>query len=1026
MTDLKRTHSVNVILAALIILSAACSMASAAPGRWEQEISGEGWRLWLDTSAVWYDDEIYLPPVDVSRLPVNPPTCGWDGLEEEYFKAVRVPGTVEEHYWGAIGGAIPDVGGDYRGVSWWSTMFTLDPDLRGKRILIDFESVNLRAEVFVNRKLVGYDVIGNTPFQVDATEAVVFDRPNRINVRITDPVGNFSWNDNILMRWGENLIPAVHGFGGITGPVVVKAVDEVDITDIYVQNQPDPKKVKVFVTLRNTAAAGKGDVTLAIHEWKNPAAEVWRKSRTVDLPSGETVVEFSASPRNVKLWELAGHTNLKQAHLYEASVTFEDSGSGAMDAMSRRFGFRFFTVGEKNGDKRFYLNGKRVLLIAAMTRGFWPKNGIFATPEMAERDMETLVDMGFNMMLLHRAIGQPPVMDYADRMGLMTYEEPGGFMVLYNREDDIDGPDEQALLLRREKLRRMVIRDRSCPSMMIYNLKNEARKAPTEDDTECLRMVHELDPSRIITYNSDRNREIDWNEKVDPDPFKQHMLPFEDEIRYRGWWDHHHWFAWAGHVDFNYENPRFYLRGVINGPTAPARSDSLLRLDESEIIFWGEEGAFGTMVRLGKIHDRLMAEAPTGFREMEHIDWYNAYNEFLDETGFRAAYPTVDDLTMSLGRNLHYFHGRNLENVRMSNIADGYNLNGWASASTRTDVVDMYRNPTADPSILRYYTQPLYVAVKLRDKVLPAGSVPVADFWLINENDLKGKAVLEVRFEGPGGVDMFGRTYDVSVLGGEEFGQLLLEGVEFPAISATGYYTVRARIVQDGTVRATGFDDIFAVTAPGSRRVPGSVAVMEHDGAVAGWLGEIGGSPVRSYSKGMADADCIIVGSHEFDDGDTDIFTDILDRVENGATLIVLEGADEWAGRMNERLRRKPPVYQGEGIVRFGNRGRLFTTYSPYLSGLPQGEGMNWEYQCFYQTGNVSGLDLHPWGCDFIVCMAGQHTKDILTSLSRTDVGEGQVILSTLNIIPELDSHEPQAAVAKNLLLNLIEYSRME
>ncbi len=48
------------------------------------------------------------------------------------------------------------------------------------------------------------------------------------------------------------------------------------------------------------------------------------------------------------------------------------------DSKSQRFGFRWFDIGEKDGDQRFYLNGKRVFILAAMTRGFWPKNGIFA------------------------------------------------------------------------------------------------------------------------------------------------------------------------------------------------------------------------------------------------------------------------------------------------------------------------------------------------------------------------------------------------------------------------------------------------------------------------------------------------------------------------------------------------------------------------------------------------------------------------------------------------------------------------
>ena len=262
-------------------------------------------------------------------------------------------------------------------------------------------------------------------------------------------------------------------------------------------------------------------------------------------------------------------------------------------------------------------------------------------------------------------------------------------------------------------------------------------------------MVHDLDPSRIITYNSGNdlnNRNADYYTIKANDPMELHMLPFNPSLIYGGWYDHHHWYAYSGYTDEMYRNPLFYLRGVIDGAAIPLLTDSLYRLDKSKVIFHGEEGAFSTIVRLQKIKEELDHTGSTGFRELEHLDWFNTYDKFLDETGFRKAYPNVDSLTVSLGRNLHYFHGRNIENVRMSNIADAYNMNGWGSASTRTDVVDMYRNPTSNVSIINHYTQPLYIAVKLRNKVVPVGTAPVADFFIINEENLKGKHTLSVVF----------------------------------------------------------------------------------------------------------------------------------------------------------------------------------------------------------------------------------------------------------------------------------------
>ncbi|HZG25093.1 MAG TPA: glycoside hydrolase family 2 TIM barrel-domain containing protein [Chitinophagaceae bacterium] len=1009
-------------LLALVLLS---GNLFAQQGRTEKELSGAGWSLWLDRGALWYDDSIFLPPVDISKLPVNAPTIGWEKLPAAANLKVNVPGTVEEHYWGEIGGAVQDTGGNYIGVSWWSRTFDLDPSLQGKRISLYFQSVNLRAEVFVNGKLVGYDVIGNTPFEVNATDAVQFGKENRLDVRITDPVGNFSWDDNILMRWGKNLIPAVHGFGGITGTITLRATDPVSIEDIYVQNQPNPKKVNVAVTLNNVSGSPqKGQLDITFAEKDKPAAVVFTKSIPVTVAGDSQTVSFAATVPQAKLWELSEGREVKEANVYEAKVVFTSTDKKMSDSKSQRFGFRWFDVAMKDNDKRFYLNGKRVFMLAAMTRGIWPKNGIFPTPEMARRDMNALIDFGLNTMLMHRAIGQPLVIDYSDSAGLFTYEEPGGYRIMPNKNDNITAPDEQSRDLRREKLRRMVIRDRSFPSMVIYNLKNEENIPPNEFDIKDMQMVHRLDPSRILTYNSGSDVGQDYHRIVPNDPFKLHILPFNSRLQYGGWWDQHHWFGASGYIDEMYRNPRFYLRGVVNSARTLLMEDSLYRLDKKEIIFFGEEGAFGAMVRLEKIKEELDGTSATGYREQEHLDWFRHYNQFLDETGFRKSFPSVDSLTLSLGRNLHYFHGRNIENVRLSNIADAYNMNGWASESTRTDVVDAYRYPTADPSIIRYYTQPLYVAVKLRSKVVPLGTSPVADFYIINQKDLKGKHTLAITFTDPGGTAVFTKKVDVNVSGGETFGQLLAENIQLPAIKEAGYYKVNASLDAGGTSRVQGFDDLYAVDETGDMTTAGNISVMEKDTIVSNFLASKG---IRAGVYGRdSKADVIIIGNVDSSSVSPAAVQELMNKVKEGARLVVLEHADVFASAVSNMLKTRPYIYEGGGIINWAGSGRLFVGQSPVLKGLPQSQGMSWEYQCFYKTKDVgtnrlvSGLRLNNWKSELIVALGNQGYKDILASLVRFPVGKGSVMLSTLNILPNLQTTESTSAVAKRLFLNML------
>ncbi|MFC1606696.1 glycoside hydrolase family 2 protein [Candidatus Latescibacterota bacterium] len=984
----------------------------AQSGRVERELSGSGWKLWLDRDADWKNDPIFLPPVDIAQLPVNTPTCGWDALDEQYDRVVDVPCTVEEHFWGVNGNPI-GTAGDFRGVSWWSRTFTLDSLMKNGRLILAFGAVNLRAEVFVNRKLVGYDVIGNTPFEVDITFDVNRSGENRLDIRITDPCGNFNWNDNDVYRWGSHDVPAVHGFGGITGKIYLRRTDAFHVDDVYVENKPDPSEAEVFVTIGNSVEyLQNGTVTVTIHEWNDPSNIIWEKSVKVAVPPEGKKLSLYVKGIKPKLW------GIREPNLYVASVEYRNGDGMWVDTMDRRFGFRWFDVGEKNGDKRFYLNGKRVFLFCAMTRGYWGKNGIFPTDEMTHREMEVMKLFNYNTMLFHRAIGPEAIIKACEEEGFLTYEEPSGYRCLPE-------PDDETMAWRREKLRRMIMRERSSPSMVIYNLKNEAQKPPSDDDIANLRLIQKLDPGRIATYNSDRNRDpgVKQTDRVENDPYKLHVLPFDDTFHY-DWFDHHHWFRYPGYIDDCYENPRFFLRGVINSATSVAPSDSLHSLDPGEIIFWGEEGQWGTIMRLQKIKEELAKSGSTGWREKELLSWYDYYDRFLDESGFRSSFPSVDDLTMSIGRNLHYFHGRILENVRMGNVSDAYNLNGWAAPTTSEDIVSTYRYPTADPSILSHYSQPLYVAVKIRDKVLPVGTAPVADFFIVNELDLKGKHTLEVELVDPtAGKPVFKEKYPVRVTGGEEFGELLVEGIMLPEVTEPGHYRLNARLMKGSSEKASGFDEVFAVDYMNGTALKGTGAVIDSTGIINRFLNETVGITLPEFDPAKPDPDFIIIGPHDFNVHGRRPYRSryvnaIMDRVANGTKLIILDQADKWAENVMDNIFRHPSVNFKRSVT-WRTDGRFIAGKSRYLDGLPQSQGMNWEYQAFYR-GRIWGLDMNFLGNDLIVGLTSECRKDILVALTRIPFVNGEVFLSTLDIVPALASDAPQSVVAKKLFLNLL------
>ena len=581
-------------------------LVAAAPLQREtMDISGNGWNITLDKDAKWENDELFLPPVELDKLPVNIPSGGWSLLENPSVSGVSLPATVEEHLWGWNGETF-GVTGNYVGVSWFETTIDIPSDWEGRRVAIDFEAVRFRAEVFVNHKLAGYDLVNSTPFSFDITEHLEYGKSNVISVRITDPNGNFNWKDSQVYSWGEYLTNPSHGFGGITGKVKLVATDKTYISDLYVQNQPDPRKIKIQLSAVADKAAGSVPVLISIRE--KGGKEVYSRKYSASLREGENTLEYAVRLPGAKLW------SVDEPNLYDLDVTLGE------DNDSRRFGFRWFEVRDVKGDRQFYLNGRRIVLRTSISWSFWPDNGIMPSDELARRQVEAAKGMGLNMLNFHRTIGQSDVFKWADELGLLYWEEPGGNQYPISRFGDDNLQSRFYFAYRNEKLRRMIMRDRSHPSLIIYNMHNERGAWPQKQDYQQMAMGHELDPSRILVYNSCNGN----NPEVVPDAhFKTNLMPFDTTFRDTGWWDNHHAGGPGVYHDALYVSKDEYLRGSTN---------------RGEIVFWGEEGAIGTPPRLQLIRDEILSSGKTSTWEaQDYLSWYDAYDAFLDKKGFRKA-----------------------------------------------------------------------------------------------------------------------------------------------------------------------------------------------------------------------------------------------------------------------------------------------------------------------------------------------------------------------------------------------------
>ena len=776
----------TAVLPLLVVLVAtACgpgAPAGAGSSRERIDLSGPGWTVWIDAQAEWEADvpRLLEQPADVAGLPVNPPSGGWEGLPARGVPAM-VPGTVEGLLW-------PERG-DVRGVSWWSREIVMPASAAGRRARLCFDAVRLRAEVFLDGRLVGYDSVGNTPFSVELGDAARPGHSQRLDVRITDPGGNFDWIDHTAQHWGDQTIPASHGFGGLTGAVRLELVDPLHVADVFVRNTADPRTIELAVQV----------------DGPDPAAHPLRV-QVLEADSGRLVHEQALGTLADDAHELRAVVQVPDARLwspddprlYVARVRLGD------DALDTRFGFRWFAPEGQGEDAVFRLNGRRVVLRSAISWGYWPVDGLVPTPELARRQVLAAKALGLNMLNHHRTIAHPLALDASDELGLLAHLEPGGWWAQQG--------DELARAFARAKWLRMVTANRSRPSVVILELGNEIDEPPGERALADLAAAHRLDPSRTLTYTSA------WAD-TDPPGFSLHVRP-----RPSGWPDPDDDLAGAFHTDGWHDQheapgPGAWRDGFYQGPGRFALDSD--RVDE--ILMRGEQAAVPGPPRLALMPDAFDAAGRDGWDGAAYREQAAGWLADATRMGLIQAYGSLDALTRSAGAVAHDHHARLIALARATDVLDGYVINGWESErlENHSGIVDVWRRPKADPSPLAAANAPALVVVAARRHVLHgarergagvrAPAVAELDLYAVNELDLRGEHRLRLTAEDGRGRVLASREWTVDLLGGETYGQLLREGERLQLDLDEGRVTLRAELLRGDRAPDGDPDEVLAV-----------------------------------------------------------------------------------------------------------------------------------------------------------------------------------------------------------------------
>ena len=384
---------------------------------------------------------------------------------------------------------------DYHGVAWYWRDFTPPAHFQpGGRYLLKFHAVDYLAEVWVNGVPVGGHEGGETPFVLDATEAVKPGQPNRLAVRVLNPT--YEPIDGITLKQtpsGAKQYPvatnSVYNSGGIVDSVELLLAPVVRIEDLHVMPDWKTGEIRVRASIRNAAAEPvQGLVQLTVA----PAAGGESRGTQLLAPPlapGETRVEGRLHVADHRLWQLG------DPYLYRVTARVQAHGASAMDEHSVRCGFRDFRF--ENG--YFRLNGRRVFLHGVIHLAHYPIGYTCPPdPDMLRRDVLHMKTVGINLCRFSFGGSLARQLDVFDELGVMVSMEHYASWQL----------ESSPRMKRRfeQSLGEIILRDRNHPSIVAWGILNEtgATDPALRHGIESLGLVRWLDPGRLCILNSGR------------------------------------------------------------------------------------------------------------------------------------------------------------------------------------------------------------------------------------------------------------------------------------------------------------------------------------------------------------------------------------------------------------------------------------------------------------------------------------------------------------------------------------------
>jgi len=298
-------------------------------------------------------------------------------------------------------------------VAWYRKTIDLDRVETGKKVLLHFGAVDYAAKVWINGGEAAAHEGGYTPFTVDITpfiangRAIIAVRAFDDPLDLSQPRGKQDWQLEPHSIWYPRTT-------GIWQTVWLETVPSTWIDRIRWTPNLERWEIGFEAWLAGARREGLklgvklrvGNTLLADDTYAVVAGEVHRRIALSDPGIDDY--------RNGLLWNPATPT------LIDVQLQLWADRGDLLDEATSYTALRSVKVEHD----RIALNGRPYTLRLVLDQGYWPETGLTPPSDSAvRRDVELAKAMGFNGVRKHQKIEDPRYLYWADRLGLLVWEE---------------------------------------------------------------------------------------------------------------------------------------------------------------------------------------------------------------------------------------------------------------------------------------------------------------------------------------------------------------------------------------------------------------------------------------------------------------------------------------------------------------------------------------------------------------------------------------------------------------------------